>query len=62
MKLKELIEKIDDKKVVFIDGKSYDENLSEDILEKEVIKINIETKKTSENDLESLGYSFEAGV
>lgn len=62
MKLKELIKKIDDKKVIFIDGKSYNENLSEDLLEKEVIKINIETKKTSGNDLESLGYSFEVGV
>lgn len=62
MKLKELIEKLDDPKIIFINGKQYDENLSNDVLEKEVKKINIETKKMSGEDLESLGYSFEAGV
>lgn len=62
MKIKELMDKIDDKKVVLINGKPYDENLLKEILENEVIKINIETKKTSGNDLESLGYSFDVGV
>lgn len=62
MNLKDLIEKLDDTKVVFINGKQYDGKLSEDILEKEVKKINIETNKISGEDLESLGYNFEAGV
>lgn len=62
MKLKELIEKLDDTKIVFINGKQYDESLSEDILDKEVKKINIEIEEKKKQDLESLGYSFEAGV
>lgn len=62
MKLKELIEKLDEPKIVFINGKQYNENLSDDILEKEVKRINIETKKISGENLESLGYSFEVGV
>ena len=62
MKLKELIEKLDDPKIVFINGKQYKDNLEENILEMEVRRINIETEKTSEDNLESLGYSFEVGV
>lgn len=62
MKIIELIEKIDDKKIVFINGKPYDENLLGDILEKEIVKINIETKNKPKEDLESLGYGFEVGV
>lgn len=62
MKIKELIEKLDDGKIIFINGKQWDEKLSEDILEKEIKKINIETKKIPGEDLEGLGYSFEIGV
>lgn len=62
MKLKELIEKLDEPKIIFINGKQYDGILSEDILEKEIFKINIETKRTSLDNLESLGYSFEVGM
>lgn len=62
MKLKDLIEKIDDTKVLFINGKQYETNLSKNILEREIIKINIEIKDTSGESLESLGYSFEVGV
>lgn len=62
MKLKDLIEKLDNTKVVFINGKRYDGNLAEKILEAEISKINIEIKHISSNDLESLVYSFEVGV
>ena len=62
MKLKELIEKLDDTEVLFINGKKYDGNISEKMLEMEITKINIETKNISCDDLDSLGYSFEVGV
>ncbi|MFA7689458.1 MAG: hypothetical protein WCX96_05170 [Bacilli bacterium] len=62
MKLKDLINKLDDRDIIFINGKQHGGNLSEDMLEMEVTKINIETRKASRNDLESLGYSFEVGV
>lgn len=63
MKLKDLISKLDNTEHLFINGKKYDENSSEDILDKEVTKIDIETtKNASKDDLESLGYSFEVGV
>ena len=62
MKIKELIEKIDDKSLIFINGKSYSEEISEDILEKEINKINIEFEEKKKQDLESLGYSFEVGM
>lgn len=62
MKLKELIEKIDDKSLIFINGKSYSEVISEEILEKEINKINVEIEEKKKQDLESLGYSFEVGM
>lgn len=62
MKLKELIEKLDTTEILFINGKPYDGDLSKDMLEKEITKINIEVKKKSPGDLESLGYSFEVGM
>lgn len=62
MKLKELIEKLDDTEVLFINGKHYDGNIPEKTLEMEITKINIETKNASGDDLDSLGYSFEVGV
>jgi len=62
MKLKELIEKLDDTEVLFINGKHYDGNIPEKMIEMEITKINIETKNISGDDLDSLGYSFEVGV
>ena len=63
MKLKDLIQKIDGKVAVQINGKQYNANIFEEILEAEIIEVNIETKKdVKKDDLESLGYSFEIGV
>ena len=62
MRLKDLIDKLDYKDVIFINGKQYDGDLSDDMLEMKITKINIETEETSRDDLESLGYSFEVGV
>lgn len=60
MKLKDLVGKVDDLNILFINGKEYEENLVKENLEKEIKKINIEIEK--KQDLESLGYSFEVGV
>lgn len=62
MKLKEFIQKLDDPKILFINGNQYDDSLSEDILDKEIKKIIIEIEEKNKQDLESLGYSFEVGV
>ncbi len=61
MKLKEFIALIDDDVTIFIDGKEYYAELSEDMLELEIKSIEVETDRAKDN-LESLGYSFEVGV
>lgn len=62
MKLKELLEKLDDIQIIFVNGTNNNNDLSEEMLEKEIVKINIETKNKPKDDLESLGYSFDVGV
>ncbi|MSU02134.1 hypothetical protein [Tissierella pigra] len=62
MKLKELIEKLDENKIIYINGQQYKDNIDQAILEKEIIKIDIKIKEESKKDLESLGYSFEVGM
>lgn len=61
MKLKALIEKLGDSQIVYVNGTQYADGFAEDILQKEVTRINIETEANSDN-LDILGYSFEAGV
>lgn len=61
MKLKDLIEKLDDSQIVFVNGTQFADGFAEDILQKEVIRINIETEANTDN-LDTLGYSFETGV
>lgn len=59
LKLKDLIGKLDTTEILFVNGKPYDGDLSKDMLEKEITKINIELEKKTPGDLESLEYSFE---
>lgn len=63
MKLKELIQQINGDVAIHINGKKPSDNISEEMLEAEIVNIEIETKDAVDcGDLESLGYSFEVGV
>lgn len=62
MKLKDLIKKIDGNVAIHINGKRFTGELSEELFETEIAKIDIETKKSASKNLEELGYSFEIGV
>jgi hypothetical protein len=62
MKMKDLIKKIDGDAAIHINGKRFTGELTKEFLEAEITKVNIETKKAANKDLEELGYSFEAGV
>lgn len=62
MKLKDLIQKINDNTVIHINGKQYNEELLKEMIELEITKVDIETKNEAGNSLEELGYSFEVGV
>lgn len=63
MKLKDLIKKINGEVAIYINRKKPSDNLPEEMLEAEIVKIEIETKNADDSDdLESLGYSFEVGV
>lgn len=63
MKVKELIEKLDNTEILYINGKSYNKDTAKDMLEKKITKIDIKADdKKKSDDLESLGYSFEVGV
>ena len=57
MKIRDLVESIDENITVKIDGKK----ISEEIMDLKIKEINIKTERKVES-LESLGYSFEAGV
>jgi hypothetical protein len=57
MKIRDLVESIEENITVKIDGK----NLSEEMMDLKIKEINIKTERKVES-LESLGYSFEAGV
>ena len=57
MKIRDLVESIEENITVKIDGK----NLSAEIMDLKIKEINIKTERKVES-LESLGYSFEAGV
>lgn len=57
MKIRDLVESIEENITVKIDG----ENLSEEIMDLKIKEINIKTERKVES-LESLGYSFEVGV
>lgn len=57
MKIRDLVENIEENITVKIDGK----DLSEEIMDLEIKEINIKTEG-KKDDLESLGYSFEVGV
>jgi len=57
MKIRDLVESIEENITVKIDG----ENLSAEIMDLKIKEINIKTERKVES-LESLGYSFEAGV
>ncbi len=61
MKLQELIKFIGDDVAVYIDGKKYCTELSEDMLKLEIKSIDVKTDRAKDS-LQSLGYSFEVGV
>jgi|GEM_PF-4529482 len=62
MKLKDLLKKLDDSSLVFINGEAIENHIDNNLLEKEIIKIDIKIDEDKKDDLESLGYSFEVGV
>ncbi|MBS4025552.1 MAG: hypothetical protein KGZ96_07740 [Clostridia bacterium] len=62
MKLIDLINKIDGDVNIFVNGKRLTEELTEEVLEAKITKIDIETKKAANKGLEELSYSFEVGV
>lgn len=66
MKVKDLIGKLDDTRIVSVNGRQYHELLSEDLLEivseMDISCINIKAKNMSDVGISDSRYSFEVGV
>jgi len=63
MKIKELLEAIDENVSINIDGLKLKRNeVPEKLMDLDINEVNIETAKVKSKKSEELGYSFEVGV
>lgn len=62
LKLKELIELIDKNIDITVNRESLNQDLTSEMLDKDVLRIDIKTDKPDKPTLEDLGYSFEVGI